>query len=111
MVQLQGQSFAGVKRKLKELGYTCMLLFPAKLKVLHAGRSHFFPSPEAAWDWLEQNGVVETPDFLVGESGRRPRGTAEVHIAARRCRAGQGSRVIVRLDGALGLERQRQEQE
>ncbi|KAJ1163598.1 hypothetical protein NDU88_004054 [Pleurodeles waltl] len=108
MVQLQRQSFAGVKRKLKELGYTCMLLFPANLKVLHAGRSHFFQSPEAAWDWLERNDVVGTPDFLVGESDRRTRGTAEVHTAprrsTRRCRAGQGGRVIVRSDGTLSLE-------
>ncbi|KAJ1190860.1 hypothetical protein NDU88_000179 [Pleurodeles waltl] len=72
----------------------------AKLKVLHACHMHFFPSPEAAWDWLERNGVAGMPDFLVGESGRRPRGTAEVHNAARRStrkrRAGQGSRVIIR---------------
>ncbi|KAJ1109124.1 hypothetical protein NDU88_006489 [Pleurodeles waltl] len=47
-----------------------------------------------------------------GESSGRPRGTAEVHTAARRStrrhRAGQGSRVIVRLDGTLSLERRRQ---
>ncbi|KAJ1180242.1 hypothetical protein NDU88_005464 [Pleurodeles waltl] len=42
----------------------------AKLKVLHAGRSHFFPSPEA--DLLERNGVAGTPDLLVGKRGRRP---------------------------------------
>ncbi|KAJ1209513.1 hypothetical protein NDU88_004891 [Pleurodeles waltl] len=68
-----------------------------------------------AWDWLERNGVAGTPDFLVGESGRRPRGTAEVHTAARRstrrCRACQRSRVIVRTDGTLSLDRQRQERE
>ncbi|KAJ1217858.1 hypothetical protein NDU88_005445 [Pleurodeles waltl] len=69
-------------------------------------------APET-WDWLERNNVVGTPDFLVGESDRRPRGTAEVHTAAcrttRRRRAGQGSRVIVRADGTLSLERERQE--
>ncbi|KAJ1157645.1 hypothetical protein NDU88_010350 [Pleurodeles waltl] len=115
MVQLQRQSFAGIKRKLKELGYTYMLLLPAKLKVLNAGRSHFFQSPEAAWDWLDRNDVAGRPDFLVGESDRRPRGTAEVHTAARRStrrsRAGQGSRVIVRTDGTLSLESRRQERE
>ncbi|KAJ1217660.1 hypothetical protein NDU88_005253 [Pleurodeles waltl] len=54
-------------------------------------------------------------DFLAGESGRRPRGTAEVHTVAcrstRRCRAGQGGRVIVRSDGTLSLEHRRREQE
>ncbi|KAJ1102297.1 hypothetical protein NDU88_007349 [Pleurodeles waltl] len=84
-----------------------------KLKVLHAGRSHFFQSPEAAWDWLERNDVEGTPDFLVGEIDRRSQGTAEVHTAARRRihrrHAGQESRVIVRSDGTLSLEHRRQE--
>ncbi|KAJ1181440.1 hypothetical protein NDU88_006647 [Pleurodeles waltl] len=83
-VQLQRQSFTGVKCKLKELGYAYMLLYPAKLKVLHVGRSHFFQSPEAAWGWLERNDVTGMPASLQGESGRRPRGKEEVHIAARR---------------------------
>ncbi|KAJ1146662.1 hypothetical protein NDU88_012926 [Pleurodeles waltl] len=66
-----------------------------------------------AWDWLERNDVAGTPDVLVGESDRRPRGTAEVHTAARRStrrrRAGQGSRVIVRSVGTLSLECRRKE--
>ncbi|KAJ1125986.1 hypothetical protein NDU88_004399 [Pleurodeles waltl] len=70
---------------------------------------------ESAWDWLERNNVVGTPDSLVGENDRRPRGTAEVHTAVRKStrshRAGRGSRVIVRSDGTLGLERQREERE
>ncbi|KAJ1116613.1 hypothetical protein NDU88_004819 [Pleurodeles waltl] len=65
-VQLQRQPYAGVKRKLKDLGYTYMLLYPAKLKVLHAGCSHFFQSPEAAWDQLERNDGTETPESLRG---------------------------------------------
>ncbi|KAJ1145918.1 hypothetical protein NDU88_012201 [Pleurodeles waltl] len=59
--------------------------FPeANLKVLHVGRSHFFQSSEAAWDWLERNDETGTPDSLHGEGGRRPRGTAEMHTAGRR---------------------------
>ncbi|KAJ1217514.1 hypothetical protein NDU88_005108 [Pleurodeles waltl] len=50
-----------------------------------------------------------------GESGRRLRGAEEVRTAARRStrchRAGRGSRVIVRSDGTLSLERRRQERE
>ncbi|KAJ1210735.1 hypothetical protein NDU88_006097 [Pleurodeles waltl] len=72
-------------------------------------------SPEAAWDWLEQNDETGTPDSLHGESGRRHLGTAEVHTAARRStrrhRAGRGSRMIVHLERTLSLERHRQEQE
>ncbi|KAJ1217773.1 hypothetical protein NDU88_005363 [Pleurodeles waltl] len=56
----------------------------AKLKVLHAGRSHFFQSPEAAWDWLEQNEETGKPDSLHRGSSGSPRGTAEVHTAAHR---------------------------
>ncbi|KAJ1191666.1 hypothetical protein NDU88_000982 [Pleurodeles waltl] len=70
-------------------------------------------SPEAAWDWLERNDETGTPDFLHGKSSGRPRGTVEVHIAAHRSTrhhcAGRGSRVIVRSDRTLSLERQRQE--
>ncbi|KAJ1122467.1 hypothetical protein NDU88_000954 [Pleurodeles waltl] len=47
----------------------------SKLKVLHAGRSHFFQSPEAAWDWLERNDGTGTPESLrgrvVGDSKRQ----------------------------------------
>ncbi|KAJ1099060.1 hypothetical protein NDU88_004164 [Pleurodeles waltl] len=62
-----------------------------------------------------QNDVAGRPNFLFGESDRRPRETAEVHTAAcrstrRRC-VGQGSRVFVRSDGTLSLERRRQERE
>ncbi|KAJ1143790.1 hypothetical protein NDU88_010094 [Pleurodeles waltl] len=50
-----------------------------------------------------------------GESGGRLRETAEVHTevhrSTRRHRAGRGSRVIVRSDGILSLERWRQESE
>ncbi|KAJ1092933.1 hypothetical protein NDU88_006043 [Pleurodeles waltl] len=70
---------------------------------------------EVAWDWLERNDVAGTPDSLIGESDRRPQGTAEVHTAARRStrlhRAGRGSRVIVCSDGTLSLEHRIQEQE
>ncbi|KAJ1193947.1 hypothetical protein NDU88_003242 [Pleurodeles waltl] len=55
------------------------------------------------------------PESLRGESGGRPRGTAEVHTAAcrstRRHCAGRGSRVIVHSDGTLSLDRRRQERE
>ncbi|KAJ1185445.1 hypothetical protein NDU88_002237 [Pleurodeles waltl] len=114
-VQLQRQSYAGVKRKLKDLGYTYRLLYPAKLKVLHEGRSHFFQSPKAAWGWLERNDGTRMPESLWEESGGRLRETAEVRTAARRStrrhRAGCGSRVLVCSDSTLSLERRRQERE
>ncbi|KAJ1202370.1 hypothetical protein NDU88_006170 [Pleurodeles waltl] len=111
-VQLQRHSYAGVKRKLKDLGYTYMLLYPAKLKVLHAGHSH---SPEAAWDCLVRNDGTGTPESLRWGSGKRLRETVElctaVHRRSRRHCAGRGSQVIVCSDGTLSLERRRQEHE
>ncbi|KAJ1185905.1 hypothetical protein NDU88_002691 [Pleurodeles waltl] len=80
-VQLQRQSYARVKRKLKDLGYTYMLLYPAKFFMRAAHIS--FKSPEAAWDWFERNDGTGMPESLRGESGGRLRETAEVRTAAR----------------------------
>ncbi|KAJ1197298.1 hypothetical protein NDU88_001160 [Pleurodeles waltl] len=41
-------------------------LLRADLRVLHAGRSHFFQSPEAVWGWMERNNGTGTPEFLRG---------------------------------------------
>ncbi|KAJ1079749.1 hypothetical protein NDU88_000003 [Pleurodeles waltl] len=105
----------GVKRKLKELEYTYMLLFPAKLKVLHAGRSHFFQTPKAICDWLELGDGGGTP-------GSQSRGVCEqlakmgsiqsaLRRTSRRRRATRGTKVIVRSDGTLTLDRRHRERE
>ena len=52
-IQQQRASFLGVKRKLRELQYKYALLFPARLKIMLDGKSHFFDSPSEAWSWLE----------------------------------------------------------
>ena len=53
-IQQQRASFMGVKRKLRELQYKYALLFPARLKIMTDGKSHFFDNPPEAWSWLEQ---------------------------------------------------------
>ncbi|KAJ1171927.1 hypothetical protein NDU88_003784 [Pleurodeles waltl] len=87
----------------------------ASVAILEAKTRKLGARVQDAEDWLEQNDVAGTPEFLVGESGRRPQGTAEVHPAAgrstRRGRAGQGSRVIVSSDATLCLEHRRRERE
>ncbi|KAJ1118456.1 hypothetical protein NDU88_006647 [Pleurodeles waltl] len=87
----------------------------AKLKVLHGGRAHFFQSTEAVWDSLEWSDGTVLPESPQGVSSGRPRGPEEVRTAVRRSTrrhcAGYGSRVIVRSDGTLSLERKRQERE
>ncbi|KAJ1100111.1 hypothetical protein NDU88_005200 [Pleurodeles waltl] len=60
-----------------------------------------------------RNDGTGTPEFLWGKSGGRLRGPEEVRNAERRstrCHcASRGSRVTVRSDGTLSLERRRQE--
>ncbi|KAJ1173909.1 hypothetical protein NDU88_005733 [Pleurodeles waltl] len=114
-VQLQRKSFMGVKRKLKELGYTYMLLFPAKLKVLHAGSSHSFQTPEAVWDWLELGSSDGTPRPQSGGVREQPAKMGNIQCALRRTtrrrRATRSAKVMVRSDGPLSLDKRRQERE
>ncbi|KAJ1204463.1 hypothetical protein NDU88_008240 [Pleurodeles waltl] len=113
MVQLQRQSYIGVKQKLKEFSYTYMLLYPAKFKVLHAGPVHFFQMPEAVWDWLELRTGEESPGIQCrGSLGGDPR-RGDLQATAHRnnrCRS-RRNRVSVRPDGTLSLARKRQERE
>ncbi|KAJ1186709.1 hypothetical protein NDU88_003490 [Pleurodeles waltl] len=114
-VQLQRQSFMGVKRKLKELGYTYMLLFQAKLKVLHAGHSHFFQTPEAVWDRLELGDGVGTPRTQSRGAREQSAKMGNIQSSLRRttgrCHATRGAKVMVRSDGTLSLDGRRQERE
>ena len=50
-VQKIRKSYDAVKQKLRSMGLTYMLMFPSKLKVIHASKSHFFTTPQTAWDW------------------------------------------------------------
>ena len=63
-VQKARKSYDTVKLKLRSMGLTYMLMFPSKLEVLHAGKAHFFSTPQAAWDW-----ATETPHITCN---RRP---------------------------------------
>ncbi|KAJ1161340.1 hypothetical protein NDU88_001827 [Pleurodeles waltl] len=56
-VQTRRRSYQQVKQKLRAMQLSYMLLFPAWLKVIMAGRAHFFESPEEAWDWLTEEGI------------------------------------------------------
>ncbi|KAJ1090746.1 hypothetical protein NDU88_003875 [Pleurodeles waltl] len=78
-VQRDRASYLPVKCKLKSLGLNYSLLFPAKLCFMAENKSHFFATPEAAWEWLESMGLV-----LCGAAERTvpvPRGK---HSRARR---------------------------
>ena len=52
-VQKQQASFLAVKRELRNAGIQYALLFPARLRLMLDGESHFYSSPQEAWDWLE----------------------------------------------------------
>ena len=57
-MQWQRRSFDQVKQKPRTLSMRYMLLYPAKLKVLHEGKSFFFTSPEEAWQWVTEQLVL-----------------------------------------------------
>ena len=61
-VQKARRNFETVKSKLRTMGLQYRLMFPAKLKVLHNGKSHFFSTPGAAWEW-----ATETPTLVCND--------------------------------------------
>ncbi|KAJ1091545.1 hypothetical protein NDU88_004665 [Pleurodeles waltl] len=86
-----------------------MLLFPAKLQVVHGGQSKFFTSPEDVWNWLDmvhlqdKIGVMERPQGSY--RGRRDRLSA----SAERSRWGMkttagGPHVEEQQDGMLAAQ-------
>ena len=52
-VQESCKSCLEVKMKLQEMDIKYMLLYPAKLCVKHAGKSHFFEYPDEVWNELD----------------------------------------------------------
>ena len=52
-VQEARKSFLLAKQKLRAMEIKYMLLYPAKLKVIYKGKSHFFEHPEEVWQWLD----------------------------------------------------------
>ena len=49
-----------------------MLLYLAKLKVIHAGRTHFFNTAKEVWDWLEIRGLDRILPRRLGGDGTDP---------------------------------------
>lgn len=45
-VQRQRISFAAVKARLRTEGVSYAILFPAKLRVIHDGKAHFYTNPK-----------------------------------------------------------------
>ena len=91
-----------------------MLLYPAKLKIIQDGMTQFFNRPEDAWDWLEVRGE----EWTTKRTGRtapdrtqrkRRHGRSGSQQAEGRRMTRSSSRVVVRVDGTLGVESQRTE--
>ena len=57
-VQMRRRSFEEVKQKLRAMNIQYMLLFPARLKIIHQSKTFFFDSPNQAWEW-----ATETPNL------------------------------------------------
>ena len=54
-VQKARKTYEAVKIKLRAMGLQYMLMFPAKLKVIHEGKTHFFSTSREAWDWATES--------------------------------------------------------
>ncbi|KAJ1164953.1 hypothetical protein NDU88_005385 [Pleurodeles waltl] len=67
-VQNSQKNFLEIKAKLQAMNVRYVLLYPAHLKVLSGGRSHFFEQPEEDWRWLKMWDKA-TPSRLTGTGG------------------------------------------
>lgn len=54
-VQRQRISFSAVKSRLRTEGLSYAMLFPAKLRIIHEGRAHFYTNPKEAMKWLNDH--------------------------------------------------------
>ncbi|XP_078537723.1 uncharacterized protein LOC144823247 [Lissotriton helveticus] len=66
-VQQERRLFLGVKAALRDRGIKYMMFFPAKLKIIMGGKSHFFTSPAAVQEWFNSTAHQE----LQGRGGWR----------------------------------------
>lgn len=58
-IQPQCTSFTSVKDCLRTEGLQYAMLFPAKLRIIHDGKAHFYTNPKEAMAWLDDHfGVV-----------------------------------------------------
>ncbi|KAJ1091617.1 hypothetical protein NDU88_004734 [Pleurodeles waltl] len=66
--------FEGVKQKQRAMNICYMLLYQARIKVLHADRAHFVDFPEEVWDWLEVRGDEQIPALASHQAEGGPSG-------------------------------------
>ena len=72
-VQKARKTYEAVKIKLRAMCLKYMLMFPAKLKVLHDGRAHFFSTPQEAWDWATESPNIKCNPAPQWGSGAAPK--------------------------------------
>lgn len=53
-LQKQRAKFTDVKKRLRDLNLPYAMLYPAQLRVVALGKSHFFDLPTSAGQWLDQ---------------------------------------------------------
>ena len=75
-VQKARKTYEAVKIKLRAMGLQYMLMFPAKLKVIHEGKTHFFSTSREAWDWATESPHITcnaVPEWGAGLGPREKR--------------------------------------
>mgnify|MGYP002804549248 CR=1 FL=1 len=103
-MQEQQKTFIEVKKKLREINLQYMLLYPAKLKVISQGKTHFFERPEEVWNWLEMWDQIPVKTMNSKDpffSRRREEARKRYKGKARGGGHNNDNSIVVREDGTL----------
>ena len=82
-----------------------MLLYPAKLRVIYKGQSHFFEQPGEVWQWLDM--TEQVPRHSLPDNGsyrstqRRNRGPRRSGRSQGRSAMSPGEHFLVQEDGTI----------
>ncbi|KAJ1178186.1 hypothetical protein NDU88_003433 [Pleurodeles waltl] len=106
-VQKFTQSFDAVKQTLLATGLKYMLVYPAKLHVLHDEKSYFFTGTMEIWNWLKMRDVPTQPRMLSQITYLWMRKWTSQHIKGTSQAPGSAvtpSPKLVQEDGTLDIE-------
>lgn len=61
-------AFKNVKLRLRECSLPYSMLYPARLRVVHKGKSQFFTSPKEANHWLSNRSLLFVQLYMIADS-------------------------------------------
>ncbi|KAJ1158428.1 hypothetical protein NDU88_011116 [Pleurodeles waltl] len=72
-VQSRRNTFLALKRKLRQVGMTYAMIFPARLRVISQGITLFFNTLQEVWSWIETQPVQDSWEVQAWQSLRTKR--------------------------------------